>query len=254
MQRDRVDPHGGPERRHAAGERLDHREPEALLGRRDEHGVGGVDPVRDLVGRHVPHGQQPHVAGRLDRTVEPLQRPHRIVREQQIRPVGVEPEPRTRLGSRDRAKPLQIDPDREHRDPPRDARPGQIRAELPRDRRRERREGQRRAGGEVGAPDQQIVAVQRHDDRPEPGEQRRPGGQTEVRVDDVELLAAVAPAQRDRRAGQRPRPWTEREQLDLQVVAPPQRLDLVANERTEPRPLARRVHVRHDEDPHRAGA
>ena len=103
-QRDRVDPDRRAERGHAAGERLDHRQPEALGLRRDEHGVGGVDPVRDLVGRDAAHRQQRHVAGRLLRAVEALQRPRGVVREQQVGPVGVQAEALARLAARDRAE------------------------------------------------------------------------------------------------------------------------------------------------------
>ena len=63
--------------------------------------------------------------------------------------------------------------------------------------------------------------------------------------------AAVAAAQLARRARVAAQAGREREQLDLDVAAPPQRLDLVAHERAERRPLGRRVHVRDDERAHR---
>jgi hypothetical protein len=71
-------------------------------------------------------------------------------------------------------------------------------------------------------------------------------------MDDVEALRAIERPQAQRGARERPGPWPEREQLDLEVVAPAERLDLIAHERTQPGPLARRVHVRDDEDAHRA--
>ena len=38
---------------HVAGERLEHRQAEALALGGDEHAVGGVDPERDPLGRHA---------------------------------------------------------------------------------------------------------------------------------------------------------------------------------------------------------
>ena len=194
--------------------------------------------------------QQRHVARRLDRAVVALERPRRVVREQQVRAGRIEPEPLARLGARDRPEAVHVDPDRQHGDAA--LRPGarQVRAELARDRGGERRERQRRARREVRAAHEQVVPVQRHDDRPEPREHRRPRRQPEVRVHDVEPPPAVPRAQRARRAGERPRPGPEREQLDVEIVAPPQRLDLVAHERAERRPLGRRIHVRDHEHIH----
>ena len=96
--------------------RLDHREAEALVLRRDDHGVGGVDPVRDLLGRHAAQGEQRDVAGRLARAVDALERPRRLVREQQVRPGGVEAEAGARLGARDRPEARRVDADGQHRD------------------------------------------------------------------------------------------------------------------------------------------
>ena len=197
-----------------------------------------------------PSVEQLDVARGLDGPVVALQRPRRIVREQQVRAVGVEPEPLTRLAPRDRPEARRVDADGQDRDAPLVARARDVLAELARDGRGQRGERQRRARDHVGAAHEQVVAVQGHHDRAEPGEQRRPRGEPEVRVDDVEALPAVAAAQVDRRAGEVPRPGREREQLDLEVVAAPERLDLVAHERPQPRPLARRVHVRDHQDAH----
>ena len=80
-----------------------------------------------------------------------------------------------------------------------------VRAELARDRRRQRGERQRRAGRRrTSARTQQVVAVQRHDDRAEPREQRGPRGQPEVGVHDVEPPAAVAAPQLARGARRAP--------------------------------------------------
>ena len=87
-------------------------------------------------------------------------------------------------------------------------RPGarQVRAELARDGGGQRGERQRERGStRRERADEEVVAVQRHDDRAEPGEQRRPRGQPEVGVHDVEAPVAVAAAQLARRAHERPR-------------------------------------------------
>jgi hypothetical protein len=172
------------------------------------------------------------------------------VREQQVRPVWVQPEPLARLAARDRPEALQVDPHREHRHAPRGARAGDVLAELARDRRRQRGERQRRARDPVRARVEEVVAVQRHDHGSEAGEDRRPRGQAEVRVDDVEVAAGVAAAQLARGGGVGAQPGREREDLDLDVVAPAQRLDLVEHEAPVLGPLGRRVHVRDDQGSH----
>ena len=73
--------------------------------------------------------------------------------------------------------------------------------------------------------------MQRDDERAQAGQQRRPRDEPEVDVDDVEALPAVAPPQLERGARVVARAGGEGEQLDLDVTAPPQRLDLVAHER-----------------------
>ena len=64
--------------------------------------------------------------------------------------------------------------------------------------------------------------------------ERRPGGEPEVRVDDVEALAREAAPEVARGAGVAARPaGGEGVQLDVEVVDAPQRLDLVAHEAAE---------------------
>ena len=141
--------------------------------------------------------QQRHVARRLDGAVVALQRPRRVVREQQVRAdrgrARAARAPRARGIGRKRVRSIPTGRTATRRLRPA---PGQVLAELARDGGGQRRERQRRARREVGAADEQVVAVQRHHDRPEPREQRRPRRQPEVRVHDVEPLPAVAPAQR----------------------------------------------------------
>ncbi len=54
----RVDAHGRGEHGHVAGERLEHRQAEALALGGDEHGVGRVDPQRHACGSTPPSAQQ----------------------------------------------------------------------------------------------------------------------------------------------------------------------------------------------------
>ena len=80
---------------------------------------------------------------------------------------------------------------------------------------------------------EQVVAVQRHDERARRAGERRPRGQPEVRVDDVEARRARVAAPQRARGARVARAGREREQLDLDAAAPPQRLDLVAHEDAE---------------------
>jgi hypothetical protein len=97
---------------------------------------------------------------------------------------------------------------------------------------------------------EQVVSVQRHHDRTEVGDERRPGHEPEVRVDDVEPLPAIPAAELACGGGVAAQPGREREQLDLDIAAPPQRLHLVAHERPALRLLGRRPEVRDDEGSH----
>ena len=184
-------PTGVPNAGHAARQRLDHRQPEALVLRRHEHGVGGVDPVRDLVRRRrrpsVSSGASPAAS---TRAVEALERPRRVVREQQVRAVGVEPEARARL-----------------------ARAGSAGSARGRCRRAARRRAassprpgtlalnsrETAAGSAVNGSAARVTRFERGWKRSlpcsvtttgaEPREQRRPRRQAEVRVHDVEAPA-----------------------------------------------------------------
>ena len=200
-----MDPDRRPERGHAAGERLDHREAEALVLRRDQHRVGGVDPVRHLVGRHAAQRQQRHVAGRLPRAVEPLQRARRVVREEQVRAGRVEAEARARLRARDRAGSARGDPDREHGDAAAVPAPGRLRLNA----------RETAAGSAVNGSAARVTRRERRTNRSLPcsvtttGPRRAAsagqGGEAEVGVHDVEALAA-----RSRRADRRRRPQAAR--------------------------------------------
>ena len=263
-----MDADGRREGRHAAREGLDHREPEALVLRRDEHRVRGVDPVGHLVGRDGAHREQRHVARRLARAVEALQRARGVVGEEQVRAGGVEAEPLAGLRARDRAEALERDPDGQHRDAAPGPRTGEVAAERARDGGRQGAERERSACDRARAAHEQVVAVEGHHDGAAPGGERGQGREPEVRVDDVEARPVRAPlparaprarrtrraprgpADRRDRAQQRPRAGREGEDLDLDAGAPAQRLDLVAHEHAPLRCGVRRPHVRHDERAH----
>ena len=85
-QRDRVDADRRAERGHAAGERLDHRRarsPRACEG--TSTALAALIQYGTSSGATRAQRQQRHVAGRLARAVEALQRPRGVVREQQVR-------------------------------------------------------------------------------------------------------------------------------------------------------------------------
>ena len=188
-QRDRVGADRRPERRHPARRRLDHREPHALVLRGHDDRVGGVDPVRDLLRGHAAEREQRHVARRLARAVEALQRPRRLVREQQVRARrgrarAARAPPRAGSGGSGRGRsPQGRIATRRVR-----AAPGTLRAERARHRGGQRHERERGARERARARVQQVVAVQRHDERAQPRQQRRPGDEPEVHVHDVERL------------------------------------------------------------------
>jgi hypothetical protein len=78
--------------------------------------------------------------------------------------------------------------------------------------------------------------------------ERRPCGESEVGVDEVELAAAVAAAQLARAS--RVAAGREGEDLDLDLVELAQGVDLVAHEAAESGLGGRRPHVRDDQDTH----
>ena len=229
-ERDRVDADRCPERGHAARDRLDHRQAEALRLGRDDDGVGGIDPVGHLVGRDAPEGSRRTSLGRLPRAVEALQRPGRVVREEEVAAVGVEPESLSGLGlgmggiARGRCPPAAP-----RRGGSR-AGAGQVLAELARDRGGQRGERQRGARDPVRARVEEVVAVSVTTTGPRWASERRPRDESEVRVHDVEAVAPVPPPKLDGRRGIRAEPGREVEQLHLDVVAPTERVDLVPHE------------------------
>ena len=130
-----------PERRHAARERLDHRQPEALGLRGHEHRVGGVDPVRDLVGGDAAH----RAAAARRRPPRARGRSASAAATGRAGTAGTGPRGRARAARAPRArgigrKRVEVDAARQHRDAPRRARAGDVLAELARDRGGQRRE------------------------------------------------------------------------------------------------------------------
>jgi hypothetical protein len=159
------------------------------------------------------------------------------VGEEQRGLLRVEAEVRAGLGARDRAEALQVDAHRQDGDAAGGPGSREVAAELARDGHRQRREREGRLRDPARAGVEEVVAVERHDDRPEAGGERGPGDEPEVRVDDVEAPAAVAAPKLAGGRGVGAQARREGEQLDLDVVAAAQRLDLVADERAQRRPL-----------------
>ena len=224
-----------PDRRrehgHVAGQRLEHGQPEALALGRDEHGVAALTQYGTSSGVDAPSVSSgtPRL-GELAGAVGALLRRAGSAGKSRSRRVRVEPEPRPRTR---RAAAAGSGPGRRRTAAPPPAgacrRRGAARARArPTRSRRGPRAAARRGSGArcAGAPGR-CRGTSRRAARAAQRE-RRPRRQAEVRVDDVEALAAEAPAQLARGARGGAQPGREREQLDLDAVDPPQRVDLVA--------------------------
>ena len=249
-----MDPDRRPERGHAARERLDHREPEALVLRRHDHGVRGVDPVR----APRPAATPPIVSSGTSPAASRARSKRFSGRagscgNRRYGPAGSSPS-RARASARgigrkrSSAIPTGSTATRRVR-----AGAGQVGAERARDRRRERGERQRGARDEVGAADEQVVAVERHDDGPAQRGERRQRGEAEVRVDDVERRARASGARIVAIARSSARgPGGN---ANTSTSTSPRRRSASTWSRTKiPRcgAASRRPHVRHDERAHRA--
>jgi len=92
--------------------------------------------------------------------------------------------------------------------------------------------------------------VQGDDDRAGARGEGGPCAEPEVGVYDVEGLVAVTPAERERGSRIPAEPGREGEELDLDIAAPAQCLDLVPDERADRRALGGRVEVGDDQDAH----
>ena len=184
----RVDADRRGEHRHVAGERLEHGEAEALVLGGHEHGVGGVDLQRDLVGCTRPsvirraspaasRARSKRLTGRV-----------RVGGEEQDGLVGREPEARARLGAGDRREALEVDAAGQDRDAPAAPVAG-LGGERPltaatRSQTAARRGVIRRERGWRRSVPWSVTTWAQAAQR-----ERRPGGQAEVRVDDVEAAA-----------------------------------------------------------------
>ena len=94
----------------------------------------------------------------------------------------------------------------------------------------------------------EIGPVEGHRAKAGGGHERRPRGQPEVGVDDVEPLAAVAAADLAGSAHVRSRSsGRERKQLHIEIRQRSQRLHLIADEAAERRMLGAGIHVGDDE-------
>ena len=104
------------EHRHVARQRLEHRQPEALGVRGHEHGVGGVDRERHVLGCRRAEREQRHAAARtLERAVVALARPRGVGREEQAGPVARRGRARAARASRGiGAEALEVDAAGQH--------------------------------------------------------------------------------------------------------------------------------------------
>jgi hypothetical protein len=239
-----VDADGGRQDGDVAGERLEHGEAEALGVGGHEHGVRGVDPEGDLVGRRGAEGRQARVARDLAGAVGALDRAGRVGREEQQRLARVEAEALARLGARDRAEAMGIDAARQ------DGRGRRVRELLREALGRGRHEVEARERGERDAPCARVAQVGAVEGDRALGAahgEGRPGGEAVVRVDDVE---ALAPRAAGGEGGQRARAWGRLVELDLEALDPAQRVDLVADEDPAPGVLRVGPHVGDDERAH----
>ena len=182
------------EDRDIACERLEHREAEALGVRGYEHRVRRIDRQRDVIGRRGAERDQANARGELARPVVALPGSLRVEREQQAGFVATEPERQTRRLARDRTETVERDATRKH-DRRGCERPEFIR-ELLGHGGNEVHVWQRCAGEPARAGVAHVGAVERHGVKRPPQCERRPGGEPEVRVHDVETACVEPPAQR----------------------------------------------------------
>jgi hypothetical protein len=197
---------------------------------------------------NAPERQESRVARHLLRAVEALHGPRGVGREEQARLVGHQAQALARLGPRDRLEAVEVDAARQHGDAPAPAGARHLARELGADGRDEVEERQRRAGDPPRARVAQVGPVESHDVLRAGQRQRGPGREPEVRMDDVEALAAVPAAQGAR--GPQVAARREGEDLDLDAVELAQRVDLVAHEAPERGLGGRGPHVRDDQGTH----
>ena len=174
---------------HVAGQRLEHGEPEALVLGRHDDGVGGVDPER------APRRDRPRRAsaaalrrrGELARAVVALGRraPGRPGRAGSG-PPGRGPAARAPRARRSDGSGRGRHAAGKHGDAPAPPGAGDARGELGADGGHEVQRGSTARGDAPRARVAQVGAVQRHDAHGGRRGERRPRGEPEVRVDDVE--------------------------------------------------------------------
>ncbi len=193
-QRLRSDPHRRGQDGDVAGEGLEHGEAEALALGGHEDRVGGVDPQWNLRGIDATECQQRHVAGDHLGAVVALLGSRGIGREQQVAPVLIEAELTPRGRALDRPEPSDIDPARQHLEAAAHQAARQERRQRIGHRRHQPLERDRRQRHGARARVDEVGPVERHRVCAGPHRHRRPCGQPEVGVDDVEACAPVAAA------------------------------------------------------------
>jgi hypothetical protein len=242
--------HGRREDGHVAGERLERGQAEALVVGRHEDGVRGVHPVRHLERMNPPERQQLRSGGvgELAGAVGSLGRAGRVGGEEDVAAGRVEAEPLARRGAVDRDEAVEVHAAGQHRDTP--ARPGagHLARELGADGGHEVVTGQDGGGDAPRARMAQVRPVQGDDARGVADGERRPRGEPEVGVDDVEALAPVAAPQVS--GGARVAARGKGEDLDVDARRLLERGDLVAHEAAARGGRRAGPHARDDEGTH----
>ena len=193
-----VDADGRGQHRHVAGERLEHRQAEALVPGWHQNRVDGVEPQRRARGIDAAQDEQLDVdrARQLEREVVALDRPGRVGREQQVGRLGIEAQLVARLRPGDRVEALEVDAARQHLRPGARAGARQFLRQRARDGRQQVDPAERGAGDHPRAGVAHVVAVDGQRAHARGNRKRRPGGEAVVRVHDVERRARGPAAER----------------------------------------------------------
>ncbi len=179
------------EHRHVAGQSLDRREPEALAVRRHEHGVGGVDPQRQLLRRRSTERDELGAAAERDQLspVKALLGTQAVGGKEQQRTVRVESDPLPRGAAVDRCEASRVDAAGKKQRARSRAAGRQLRGEFGGRRGQyvERRQHGRRRQPRAGDP--HVAAVNGEGADARAHRERRPRREPVVGVHDVEVPA-----------------------------------------------------------------
>ena len=246
-----VNPGRGADDRYLAGQRFEHSEAKPFSLGRDDDGVRGVDPERNLLRFDRTERQQLGVAafGNCLRTIEALSGPRRVRWKKQIATIASKAKAGTGLLAIERPEAIGRNAAGKNLNlSPRVARhlSGQLWAggadEIDQWQRR-LRDQSRTTVAQVGAVQRQSVKLGRD-------YERRPGGQAKVGVHNIEALLAIFAPQITGRGAVAARGEGETLQLQVGIFERTQRLELITDEAAELRPLGRGPHVGDDQNTH----